>query len=60
MPWRHRRRSHLPRPAAKLNLAYNKSASSSSVFGSGWSAANAVDNNSSTGWSPAESDSPAW
>lgn len=46
--------------AAKLNLAYNKSASSSSVFGSGWSAANAVDNDSSTGWSPTASDSSAW
>ncbi|MFE2491836.1 RICIN domain-containing protein [Streptomyces mirabilis] len=46
--------------AAKLNLAYNKSASSSSVYGSGWSAANAVDNDSSTGWSPTASDSSAW
>ncbi|MFD8008270.1 RICIN domain-containing protein [Streptomyces mirabilis] len=46
--------------AAKLNLAYNKSASSSSVFGSGWSAGNAVDNDSSTGWSPTGSDSSAW
>ncbi|GHE14641.1 RICIN domain-containing protein [Streptomyces alanosinicus] len=46
--------------AAKLNLAYNKPASSSSVFGSGWSAGNAVDNDSSTGWSPTGSDSSAW
>ncbi|MFE3415685.1 RICIN domain-containing protein [Streptomyces mirabilis] len=46
--------------AAKLNLAYNKSASSSSVYGSGWSAANAVDNDGSTGWSPTGSDSSAW
>ncbi|MFE5375141.1 RICIN domain-containing protein [Streptomyces mirabilis] len=46
--------------AAKLNLAYNKSASSSSVYGSGWSAANAVDNDGSTGWSPTASDSSAW
>ncbi|MER6077906.1 RICIN domain-containing protein [Streptomyces sp. NPDC001833] len=46
--------------AAKLNLAYHKSASSSSVFGSGWSAANAVDNDGSTGWSPTGSDTAAW
>ncbi|MGQ4386182.1 RICIN domain-containing protein [Streptomyces sp. SAS_270] len=47
-------------PAAKLNLAYNKSASSSTVYGSGTPAANAVDNNGSTGWSPTGSDSSAW
>ncbi|MFE9453939.1 RICIN domain-containing protein [Streptomyces sp. NPDC006739] len=46
--------------AAKLNLAYRKPASSSSVYGSGWSAANAVDNDSSTGWSPTGSDTSAW
>ena len=45
---------------AKTNLAHNKSASSSSVFGSGWSTGNAVDNDSSTGWSPTGSDSSAW
>ncbi|WP_369264149.1 RICIN domain-containing protein [Streptomyces sp. R35] len=46
--------------AAKLNLAYNKSASSSSVYGSFTPASNAVDNDSSTGWSPTGSDSSAW
>lgn len=46
--------------AAKLNLAYNKSASSSSVYGSFTPAANAVDNDGSTGWSPTASDSSAW
>lgn len=46
--------------ATKLNLAYNKSASSSSVYDSGTPAANAVDNNNSTGWSPTGSDSSAW
>ncbi|MEW2118123.1 RICIN domain-containing protein [Streptomyces sp. NPDC005474] len=46
--------------AARLNLAYNKPASSSSVYGSGTPAANAVDNNGSTGWSPTGSDTSAW
>lgn len=46
--------------AAKVNLAYNKPASSSSVDGSRWQAANAVDNHSSTGWSPTGSDTSAW
>ncbi|WP_369231004.1 RICIN domain-containing protein [Streptomyces sp. R21] len=46
--------------AAKLDLAHNKPASSSSVFGSGWSAGNAVDNDGSTGWSPTGSDASAW
>ncbi|WP_371563252.1 RICIN domain-containing protein [Streptomyces canus] len=46
--------------ATKLNLAYNKSVSSSSVYDSGTPAANAVDNNNSTGWSPTGSDSSAW
>ncbi|KUN29830.1 hypothetical protein AQJ23_03560 [Streptomyces antibioticus] len=45
---------------AKLNLAYNKPTSTSSVYGSGTSAANANDNNGSTGWSPTGSDSSAW
>ncbi|MFE2061117.1 RICIN domain-containing protein [Streptomyces sp. NPDC059467] len=42
------------------NLAWNKSATSSSVFGSGWEASKAVDNDSSTGWSPTGSDTSAW
>lgn len=46
--------------AAKLNLAYNKPTSASSVYGSGTPAANANDNNGSTGWSPTGSDSSAW
>ncbi|MHC5906748.1 RICIN domain-containing protein [Streptomyces sp. S6] len=46
--------------AAKLNLAHGRAATSSSVYGSGWSAGNAVDNDASTGWSPTGSDSSAW
>ncbi|MCX5056426.1 RICIN domain-containing protein [Streptomyces sp. NBC_00452] len=46
--------------AAKLNLAYNKPASSSSVFGTGTEPSNAVDNNGATGWSPTGSDTSAW
>ncbi|MFF4361492.1 RICIN domain-containing protein [Streptomyces sp. NPDC001604] len=46
--------------AAKINLAYNKSASASSVYGSWTPAANADDNNGSTGWSPTGSDTSAW
>ncbi|WP_030238063.1 RICIN domain-containing protein [Streptomyces sp. NRRL S-350] len=46
--------------AAKANLAYNKPASSSSVFGTGWEASKAVDNNGATGWSPTGSDTSAW
>ncbi|MFD8722282.1 RICIN domain-containing protein [Streptomyces sp. NPDC059629] len=46
--------------AAKINLAYNKPASSSSVYGSWTPAANAVDNNGATGWSPTGSDTSAW
>ncbi|WP_405624493.1 RICIN domain-containing protein [Streptomyces sp. NBC_01396] len=46
--------------AAKLNLAYNKPASSSSVYGTGTEPSKAVDNNGSTGWSPTGSDTSAW
>ncbi|WP_037683545.1 RICIN domain-containing protein [Streptomyces griseus] len=46
--------------AAKINLAYNKPASSSSVYSSAWVAAKANDNNGSTGWSPIGSDTSAW
>ncbi|SPF06233.1 RICIN domain-containing protein [Streptomyces sp. MA5143a] len=46
--------------AAKLNLASNKPASSSSVYSSAWVAAKANDNNSSTGWSPTGTDTSAW
>lgn len=46
--------------AAKLNLAYNKPASSSSVNGSAWGAAKANDNDGATGWSPTGSDTSAW
>ncbi|MFD5462608.1 RICIN domain-containing protein [Kitasatospora sp. NPDC127059] len=42
------------------NLAWNKSATSSSAFGTGFEASKAVDNNSSTGWSPTGSDTSAW
>ena len=46
--------------AAKLNLAYNKPASSSSVNSSAWGAAKANDNDGATGWSPTGSDTSAW
>ncbi|MET7687006.1 RICIN domain-containing protein [Streptomyces sp. NPDC005483] len=46
--------------AAKLNLAYNKPASASSVFGSNTPPSSAVDNNGTTGWSPTGSDTSAW
>ncbi|WP_141203071.1 RICIN domain-containing protein [Streptomyces griseorubiginosus] len=46
--------------AAKLNLAYNKPASASSVYGSWTPASNGNDNNGSTGWSPTGSDTSAW
>ncbi|MFD5593156.1 RICIN domain-containing protein [Streptomyces griseorubiginosus] len=46
--------------AAKINLAYNKQASASSVYGSWTPASNGNDNNSSTGWSPTGSDTSAW
>ncbi|WP_055526375.1 RICIN domain-containing protein [Streptomyces graminilatus] len=44
----------------KLNLAYNKSASSSSVYGVGTEASKAVDNDGATGWSPTGADTSAW
>ncbi|MET8947821.1 RICIN domain-containing protein [Streptomyces sp. NPDC004542] len=46
--------------AARLNLAYGRSVSSSSVYGSGWAAAKAGDNDPATGWSPSASDTSAW
>ncbi|WP_030323788.1 RICIN domain-containing protein, partial [Streptomyces sp. NRRL B-3229] len=46
--------------AAKLNLAYNRPASASSVYGSNTPPSNAVDNNGTTGWSPTGSDTSAW
>ncbi|KUO06969.1 RICIN domain-containing protein [Streptomyces sp. DSM 15324] len=46
--------------AAKLNLAYNKPASASSVYASYTPASNADDNNGTTGWSPTGSDTSAW
>lgn len=46
--------------AAKLNLAYNKPASASSVNGSAWDATKANDNNGASGWSPTGSDTSAW
>ncbi|MEV4560696.1 RICIN domain-containing protein [Kitasatospora sp. NPDC049285] len=42
------------------NLAWNRTATSSSVFGTGTEASKAVDNNSSTGWSPTGTDTSAW
>ncbi|MEU2779785.1 RICIN domain-containing protein, partial [Streptomyces sp. NPDC007162] len=46
--------------ATKLNLAYNKPASASSVYGSNTPASKAVDNDGTTGWSPTGSDTSAW
>ncbi|MFF0078956.1 discoidin domain-containing protein [Streptomyces canus] len=46
--------------AAKLNLAYNKPASASSVFSPNTPASKAVDNDGTTGWSPTGSDTSAW
>ncbi|WP_430379733.1 RICIN domain-containing protein [Streptomyces sp. B1-3] len=46
--------------AAKLNLAYNKPASASSVYGAGNVASKGNDNDGSTGWSPTGSDTSAW
>ncbi|WP_035839587.1 RICIN domain-containing protein [Kitasatospora azatica] len=42
------------------NLAWNKTATASSVFGTGTEANKANDNNSSTGWSPTGTDTSAW
>ncbi|MFF1725802.1 RICIN domain-containing protein, partial [Streptomyces sviceus] len=46
--------------AAKINLAYNKPASASTVLSSGWAASKGNDNDSATGWSPTGSDTSAW
>ncbi|MEU3890398.1 RICIN domain-containing protein [Streptomyces sp. NPDC029041] len=46
--------------SAKLNLAYNKPASASTVLNSGVAASKANDNDSSTGWSPTGTDTSAW
>ncbi|MEV6942520.1 RICIN domain-containing protein [Streptomyces sp. NPDC051172] len=46
--------------AARLNLAYDKPASASSVNGSAWGPAKANDNDGATGWSPTGSDTSAW
>ncbi|WP_030441227.1 RICIN domain-containing protein [Actinoplanes subtropicus] len=46
--------------AAKINLAYGKATSSSSVYGSGNTADKANDNNAATGWSPTGADTSAW
>ncbi|WP_055711904.1 RICIN domain-containing protein [Streptomyces torulosus] len=46
--------------AAKINLAYNKPASASTVLNSGWAASKGNDNDSATGWSPTGSDTSAW
>ncbi|EDY54639.1 MULTISPECIES: RICIN domain-containing protein [Streptomyces] len=45
---------------AKVNLAYGKSATASSVFNSGWAPPKANDNDPTTGWSPTGSDTSAW
>ena len=46
--------------SAKLNLAYNKPASASTVLNSGVAASKADDNDGSTGWSPTGTDTSAW
>ncbi|MFJ8624974.1 RICIN domain-containing protein [Kitasatospora sp. NPDC093550] len=42
------------------NLAWNKTATASSVFGTGTEPSKAVDDNGGTGWSPTGSDTSAW
>ncbi|MCU7826775.1 RICIN domain-containing protein [Kitasatospora sp. DSM 101779] len=42
------------------NLAWNKTATSSSVYGTGTEPSKAVDNNGATGWSPTGTDTSAW
>ncbi|MDQ0595789.1 hypothetical protein QF037_000134 [Streptomyces canus] len=45
---------------AKINLAYGKATSASSVYNSTWAPAKANDNDPATGWSPTGSDTSAW
>jgi hypothetical protein len=45
---------------SKLNLAYGKTVSASSIFGPNDVATNAIDNNTATGWSPLGTDTAAW
>ncbi|MET8944834.1 RICIN domain-containing protein [Streptomyces sp. NPDC004542] len=45
---------------AKINLAYGRTATASSVYGSTWAAAKANDNAPATGWSPTAADTSAW
>ncbi|RKP56328.1 hypothetical protein D7Z26_06580 [Cohnella endophytica] len=44
----------------KLNLAFGKTVTSSSVYGISDLATNALDNNTATGWSPLATDTAAW
>jgi hypothetical protein len=46
--------------SARLNLAYNKPATASTVLNSGVAASKGNDNDSSTGWSPTGTDTSAW
>jgi hypothetical protein len=45
---------------AKINLAYGKTATASSVYSSNWAPPKANDNDPATGWSPTGSDTSAW
>ncbi|MGW1215974.1 RICIN domain-containing protein [Streptomyces sp. NPDC002499] len=45
---------------AKINLAYGKAATASSVYSSNWAPVKANDNDLTTGWSPTGSDTSAW
>ncbi|MDH6219588.1 RICIN domain-containing protein [Streptomyces pseudovenezuelae] len=45
---------------ARINLAYGRTATASSVYSSNWAPAKANDNDPTTGWSPTGSDTSAW
>ncbi|WP_328684844.1 RICIN domain-containing protein [Streptomyces sp. NBC_00343] len=45
---------------ARINLAYGRTATASSVYSSNWAPTKANDNDPATGWSPTGSDTSAW
>ncbi|MGW2962787.1 RICIN domain-containing protein [Streptomyces sp. NPDC001220] len=46
--------------SAKIDLAYGRTTTASSVYGSNWAPSKANDNDPATGWSPTGSDAAAW
>ncbi|MFD4872452.1 RICIN domain-containing protein [Streptomyces sp. NPDC058420] len=46
--------------STKINLAYGRTTTASSVYGSDWAPSKANDNDPATGWSPTGSDTAAW